>query len=348
MVSPLGSGFGAWFGAVVGGDGSFVGFGRHVLAVPLVAVGPLQQRRRGRRPRRRCRRAGRRARRSASGTVAIVKSRGSTSSISSQRDRRRDRAARDAPHASRPRRWCGRGRSGCSRRRGAVGSRSLRHHVVVTSSGSRRSTSRAKASAARRTSLKPVLGRDPDVDVQALAARRSSASRRRRARRAPRGRRGRPGGPSSKPHSGIGSRSMRHSSGRLGVGPAAVPRVELDRRHLHRPDHLGQLGHAQLVGVQAVAREVQPHGLDPGRRAGRQPLLVHLLARRRPSGKRCSMHGRSRSALTMPGADGRGSSRRGRAWSRRARGSRRGRGWRCARCGRRPRSPPRVPCSPQP
>ena len=45
MVSPL------WSGSVRGserwsvGDGSFVGFGRHVLPVPLVALGPLEERR---------------------------------------------------------------------------------------------------------------------------------------------------------------------------------------------------------------------------------------------------------------------------------------------------------------
>ena len=66
--------------------------------------------------------------------------------------------------------------------------------------------------------------------------------------------------------------------GPLDVGPPGVPRVELDRRHLHRPDHLGQLGDAQLVGVQAVAREVDAHGLQPRRGAVRHPLLVDLLA----------------------------------------------------------------------
>ena len=66
--------------------------------------------------------------------------------------------------------------------------------------------------------------------------------------------------------------------GLLGVGPAAVPRVELDGAHLHRPDDVGEPGHAQLVGVQAVAGEVQPHRLDPRRRPARQPLLVHLVA----------------------------------------------------------------------
>ena len=65
--------------------------------------------------------------------------------------------------------------------------------------------------------------------------------------------------------------------GLLGVGPPGVPRVELDGRHLHRPDHLGQLGHAQLVGVLPVAGEVDAHGLEPGRGPARHPLLVDLL-----------------------------------------------------------------------
>ena len=66
--------------------------------------------------------------------------------------------------------------------------------------------------------------------------------------------------------------------GPLDVGAAGVPRVQLDGRHLHRPDHVGQLGHAQLVGVQAVAGERHPHGLQPRRGTVRDALLVHLLA----------------------------------------------------------------------
>jgi hypothetical protein len=54
--------------------------------------------------------------------------------------------------------------------------------------------------------------------------------------------------------------------------------MELHRRHLHGPDHVGELGDAQLVGVQSIAREVDAHGLEPRRRAGRDALLVHLLA----------------------------------------------------------------------
>ena len=66
--------------------------------------------------------------------------------------------------------------------------------------------------------------------------------------------------------------------GRLGVGAAAVPRVELDGGHLHRPEDLGDLGDAELVGGAVPAGEVHLHGLQPRRRAGRDALLVHLLA----------------------------------------------------------------------
>ena len=66
--------------------------------------------------------------------------------------------------------------------------------------------------------------------------------------------------------------------GLLGVRPSRVPGMELDGRHLHRPDHAGQLGDAQLVGVSVVAREVDTHRLDPRRRSAGQPLLVNLLA----------------------------------------------------------------------
>src|SRR6478752_9421403 len=43
-VSPLWSGVGGGRGAVVGRDGSFVGFGRRGRAVALVAVSPLEER----------------------------------------------------------------------------------------------------------------------------------------------------------------------------------------------------------------------------------------------------------------------------------------------------------------
>ena len=72
---------------------------------------------------------------------------------------------------------------------------------------------------------------------------------------------------------------MRHSSGRSVSARRGVPWVELHGGHLHRPHDAGQFGHAQFVGMPAIAREVHPHRLQPRRRAVRNPLLVHLLAR---------------------------------------------------------------------
>ena len=66
--------------------------------------------------------------------------------------------------------------------------------------------------------------------------------------------------------------------GSLDVRSSRVPRVELDRRHLDRPDDRRQLGHAQLVGVQPVAGEVDADRLQPPRHATGHPLLVDLLA----------------------------------------------------------------------
>ena len=107
--------------------------------------------------------------------------------------------------------------------------------------------------------------------------RRSSASPLRRARRAARGPRGDP--------THRGQRARRHGIevdapfvGPLDVGAARVPRMELDGRHLHRPDHVRQLDHAQLVGVEPVAGEVDPHGLQPRPRTSPDPVLVNVLA----------------------------------------------------------------------
>ena len=66
--------------------------------------------------------------------------------------------------------------------------------------------------------------------------------------------------------------------GTLDVGAPGVPGVKLDRRHLHRPDHAAELGHAQLVGVAPVAGERDPHGLDPVGRPRRDSLLMDLVA----------------------------------------------------------------------
>ena len=160
----------------------------------------------------------------------------------------------------------------------------MRHHVVVTASGRAPLDLAGEGQRGPAHVGEPERRLDADVDVHALAARRL-----RPADRAElvehlvhdvgdpphRGRAG---------TSGIGIEVDAPLVGLLDVGPPGVPRVELDRRHLHRPDHVGQLGHAQLVGVQAVAGEVDPHRLQPRRRAGRHPLLVDLLAAHARSG----------------------------------------------------------------
>ena len=286
----------------------------------LVARRPTRAARRWRRRRRRCRRAGRRARRTGAGTVAIVKSRGLDVVDLVPRDRRRHRRLGHAAHRVGRCRWCGRGRSGCSRRTARRGSRSLRHHVVVTSSGARRSTSRAKASAARRTSREAVRRARSGRRRAGPCRPRSSASRPRRARRAPRARRGRPAAPWPSGQSGIGSRSMRHSSG---FSMSA-------RREFHGWNStvdictaqitLGQLGRrtARRRAARSAGSAPAPSRATAARR--RAPASGAPSPRSRPSGNRCSMHGRSRSALTMPGADGEVVVGRGRAWSRRVAG----------------------------
>ena len=141
-------------GFPVSSSGSGGGLG----AGALVAVGPLQQRRRWRTtassmPACRSPSSAKRA-----GTVAIVKS-PRLDVVDLVPARSASRPCRRACRApSRPRRSCGRGRSGCSRRRPSPGRGPCATRSWSTSSGARRSTSRAKASAARRTSPKPCSG----------------------------------------------------------------------------------------------------------------------------------------------------------------------------------------------
>src|SRR5215212_10168596 len=54
--------------------------------------------------------------------------------------------------------------------------------------------------------------------------------------------------------------------------------MELHRRHLHRPDHIGQMIDTKLIGIAIEARKVYAYGLDPRRRAMWQPFLMHLFA----------------------------------------------------------------------
>ena len=64
----------------------------------------------------------------------------------------------------------------------------------------------------------------------------------------------------------------------LGVGPPRVPRMELDRGHLHCPDHAAQFGDAELVGRPLEPREEQLNRLDPRRSAAGKSFLVDLVA----------------------------------------------------------------------
>ena len=121
----------------------------------------------------------------------------------------------------------------------------------------------------------------------------------------------------------------------FGVGPAGVPRVELDRGHLDRPHDAGQFGDAQLVRVPAVAREAHPHGFQPRRRAVRHPLLMHLLARRPRTGNDASCTA-ARAARARCRHRPTGSTWPGRAWSHRGQGSRPDPGGRCAPSAPRP------------
>ena len=125
--------------------------------------------------------------------------------------------------------------------------------------------------------LEPVVGRDPYVDVQARAAAGLREPDRAELVEHLVGDVGDPldGRPVALR---TGVEVDAPLVGLLGVGAPAVPRVELHRRHLHRPDDAAQLGDAQLVGGALPPREEQLHGLDPVGGAGGQALLVHLVA----------------------------------------------------------------------
>ena len=216
------------------------------------------------------------------GTVAMVKSFGSTSSSSSHRNGRRDRADVVAAHR------VGGGDRVVARVLVVVDEHRL-GVAVLAPPGRRDVVGDAALHLPRERQRRPahvaepVVGADPHVDVQPVAPTRL---------RPPHGAQlvehlvGDVRGP---PHAGEGG--VRHRVevdaplvGLLGVGPAAVPRVELDGAHLHRPGDVGQPGDAQLVGVQAVAGEVQPHRLDPRRRTARAAASGAPCARRRRRG----------------------------------------------------------------
>ncbi len=147
--------------------------------------------------------------------------------------------------------------------------RSSFHQAVVTSS-LRRSTSRANASAQRRTTGKSHVRLDPARHVDAAVA----------------------GGlgPSGPPHlverlpdDGRDALAVLERGPGLGVdvdpelvrlvdvGSTGRPGVEVDDREVGGPGDLRDLGHAELVRV-AAGRERDTRGLDPLR-----PLLGHTL-----------------------------------------------------------------------
>ena len=136
----------------------------------LVARATARAARRASRPPRRCRRAGRRSRAKRAGTVREREVRGIARRHLVPGQRHRHARVRRRPHRVGARRPCGPWRSGCSRgrRRGAPPSTTC----WSPASGARRSTSRASASAARRTSVERPARLDPHVDVDAARARR--------------------------------------------------------------------------------------------------------------------------------------------------------------------------------
>ena len=204
----------------------------------------------------------------------MVRSCGSTSSTSSQRDRGRHRADRVAAHRVRAGDRVVAGVLVVVDEDGlgvAVLAPPRRRHVLGRATLDLAGEGQGGAAHL----LEAVVGPDADVDVEAVAAARLGEA-----------------GGAELVEDLVGDvrdpadpveRRVRHRVEvdaplvrLLGVGAAAVPRVELDGAHLHGPDDVREVGGAELVGVQPVAGEVQPHRLEPRRRAAGDALLVDL------------------------------------------------------------------------
>ena len=139
-------------------------------------------------------------------------------------------------------------------------------------SGSRRSSSRASASAARRTSVKLQRGsmgtftcmpREPEVfgkPDQAVLLEHGAGLE----RHAPHGVEG---------DAGLGIEVDAQLVGMVGVAAAHRPRVQVEAPEVDRPQDVGHVDRAQLLGA-APARERHRHRLEPRRAARRHPLLV--------------------------------------------------------------------------
>ena len=178
---------------------------------------------------------------------------------------------------SRPRRPCGRGRSGCSRGRRPW--RSFFHHLLVAQpgcpaldlagDGERRSAHVDEA----------VLGVDPHVDVDPARAARSWGSRSGRAPRAARGRVIATVRTSANGTPGVGSRSIRSSSGWSRSAAPHRPRVEVDHPEVDRPGEVRGVVCHQLLGASrrwgsgrrpSAATPARPSARASGRRTCRR------------------------------------------------------------------------------
>ena len=104
----------------------------------------------------------------------------------------------------------------------------------------------------------------------------------------------------AKSQSGIGSRSIRHSSGRSTSARRTFhgwnSTVDICTAQITAPSSVTHSSSADRLNLGKCSRTVSIHGGAP---AGMRFWCTFGPAS--PSGKRCSMHGRSRSARTIPG-----------------------------------------------
>ena len=135
-------------------------------------------------------------------------------------------------------------------------------------------------------------------------------------------------------HPGLGVEVDAQLVGMVGIGRPVGPDVQPQAAQVHRPDDVGHVGDDQGIGGGAVGRG-HHRGLQPLGGPGRDALWKNDLPPA-PSGNRSSMAGRP-PRRPARGGPRPGSTRPGRAWSPRGRGSRSCPGSRSRPCDRRPR-----------